>query len=151
MLLEVYPAGEAAIKDADGRSLARSIRGRGRVDPVFVESLDELDATVANLLEDGDVFVTLGADTAGAEGNENIAVLQHGFDNLVEPVEGFDEYRVDLAAAANGTRQRAAVGILDMALAGRVNLEQNQLIDLGQYLGKILEQVARARITVRLE
>ena len=42
ILLDVYPAGEKHIKDADGRSLARSIRGRGKVDPVFVEELKNL-------------------------------------------------------------------------------------------------------------
>ncbi len=66
ILLEVYPAGEAHIKDADGRSLARSIRARGKVDPVFVESLDGLDEQVESVLEDGDIFVTLGAGSIGA-------------------------------------------------------------------------------------
>jgi len=66
ILLEVYPAGESHIKDADGRALARSIRGRGKVDPVFVESLDGLDEVVENLLQDDDIFVTLGAGSIGA-------------------------------------------------------------------------------------
>ena len=66
ILLEVYPAGESHIKDADGRALARSIRGRGKVDPVFVEHLDGLDEIVENLLQDGDIFVTLGAGSIGA-------------------------------------------------------------------------------------
>ncbi len=66
ILLEVYPAGESPIKDADGRALSRSIRGRGKVDPVFVESLEGLDDVVENVLEDGDIFVTLGAGSIGA-------------------------------------------------------------------------------------
>ncbi|MFT5503601.1 MAG: UDP-N-acetylmuramate--alanine ligase [Gammaproteobacteria bacterium] len=65
-LLEVYPAGEKHIKDADSRSLARSIRGRGKVDPVFVENLDDLNEVVQNMLEDGDIFLTLGAGSIGA-------------------------------------------------------------------------------------
>lgn len=66
ILLEVYPAGESYIKDADSRALARSIRGRGKVDPVFVESLDGLDEVIETVLQDGDIFVTLGAGSIGA-------------------------------------------------------------------------------------
>lgn len=66
ILLDVYPAGESHIKDADGRALARSIRGRGKVDPVFVEELDGLDEVVETVLQDGDIFVTLGAGSIGA-------------------------------------------------------------------------------------
>ena len=66
ILLDVYPAGEDHIKDADGRALARSIRGRGKIDPVFVEDLDGLDDVVVSVLEDGDIFLTLGAGSIGA-------------------------------------------------------------------------------------
>jgi UDP-N-acetylmuramate--alanine ligase len=66
VLLDVYPAGESHIKDADGRALARSIRARGKVDPVFVEELAGLDEVVDTVLQDGDIFVTLGAGSIGA-------------------------------------------------------------------------------------
>lgn len=33
-MLDVYPAGEAPIPGADSRSLCRTIRGRGKVDPI---------------------------------------------------------------------------------------------------------------------
>ncbi|MCP4470872.1 MAG: UDP-N-acetylmuramate--L-alanine ligase [Gammaproteobacteria bacterium] len=66
ILLEVYPAGESHIKDADGRALARSIRARGKVDPVFVEDLQGLGDVVEAVLQDGDIFVTLGAGSIGA-------------------------------------------------------------------------------------
>ncbi len=66
VLLDVYPAGEKHIKDADGRALARSIRVRGKIDPVFVEDLDALAETVETVLEDGDIFLTLGAGSIGA-------------------------------------------------------------------------------------
>ena len=66
ILLDVYPAGESHIKDADGRSLARSIRARGKVDPVFVEELAGLDDVLETVLQDGDIFVTLGAGSIGA-------------------------------------------------------------------------------------
>jgi len=66
ILLDVYPAGESYIKDADGRALARSIRARGKVDPVFVEDLSGLEEVVGSVLQDGDIFVTLGAGSIGA-------------------------------------------------------------------------------------
>lgn len=66
ILLEVYPAGEAHIKDADGRSLSRAIRNRGQIEPVFVEQLEQLPEVLENLLQDDDVFVTLGAGSIGA-------------------------------------------------------------------------------------
>ena len=66
ILLDVYAAGESHIKDADGRALARSIRARGKVDPVFVEEVSELNDVVETVLQDGDIFVTLGAGSIGA-------------------------------------------------------------------------------------
>jgi len=66
VLTEVYAAGEKSIKDADGRALARSIRLRGKIDPVFVEDLDSLHEVVDSLLQDGDIFLTLGAGSIGA-------------------------------------------------------------------------------------
>jgi UDP-N-acetylmuramate--alanine ligase len=66
ILTEVYAAGEKPIKDADGRAMARAIRMRGKIDLVFVEQLEELDEVVASVLQDGDIFLTLGAGSIGA-------------------------------------------------------------------------------------
>ncbi len=65
LLLEVYAAGEAAIAGADGRSLARSIRNRGRVDPVFVAQVQDLPEALLGVLKDGDLLLTLGAGDIG--------------------------------------------------------------------------------------
>ncbi len=61
VLADVYPAGEAPIVAADGRSLARAVRVAGKVEPVFVESAAELGDAVRSRLRDGDVVVTMGA------------------------------------------------------------------------------------------
>ncbi len=61
ILLEVYSAGESVIPGADSRSLARSIRQRGQVEPLFVQSIEEVPALLADLLRDGDVVVAQGA------------------------------------------------------------------------------------------
>jgi UDP-N-acetylmuramate--alanine ligase len=55
LLLEVYAAGETAIEGADGRALARGIRARGKVEPVFVRSVAKLP----------DLVLTLGAGDIG--------------------------------------------------------------------------------------
>ena len=66
VLCEVYPAGEQPIAGADGRSLIRAVRARGRIDPVFVDPLDELPEVLTALLRDGDVVLTAGAGDIGA-------------------------------------------------------------------------------------
>ena len=66
LLTEVYAAGEAPIAGADGRALARAVRSRGRVDPVFVQKAQELPEALAGVLKDGDLLLTLGAGDIGA-------------------------------------------------------------------------------------
>ncbi|BBA36575.1 UDP-N-acetylmuramate--L-alanine ligase [Methylocaldum marinum] len=65
VLLDVYPAGEAALIGADGRALSRAIRVRGQVDPVFVEKLSDLFEILPGIIEAGDVVLTLGAGSIG--------------------------------------------------------------------------------------
>jgi len=66
ILLDVYPAGEKPIAGADGRSLSRAIRTRGKVDPVFVEQTADLPAALPGLLRDGDLLLLMGAGDIGA-------------------------------------------------------------------------------------
>jgi len=66
LITEVYAAGEAPISGADGRALCRAVRGRGRVDPVFVEDVETLPKVLNDLLQPGDVLLTLGAGSIGA-------------------------------------------------------------------------------------
>ncbi len=66
VLLDVYAAGEEPIAGADGRSMARAVRTRGAVEPVFVESLDDLKPVLEDLLADGDLVLTMGAGDIGA-------------------------------------------------------------------------------------
>jgi UDP-N-acetylmuramate--alanine ligase len=66
VLTEVYPAGEAAIVAADGRSLARALRVAGRIEPVFVERVDEVPQAILDTVRPGDVVITMGAGSIGA-------------------------------------------------------------------------------------
>jgi UDP-N-acetylmuramate--alanine ligase len=66
LLLEVYPAGEQPQGGDDGRALCRAIRARGQLEPIFVETVEELPEILAGVLHDGDVLLTLGAGSIGA-------------------------------------------------------------------------------------
>lgn len=66
LVTEVYAAGEESIAGADGRALCAAIRARGRVNPVFVEDIQALPEALMDVLEDGDVLLTLGAGSIGA-------------------------------------------------------------------------------------
>ena len=66
LLTEVYPAGEAPIAGADASALARSIRTRGRVEPVVVGGAAELATVLPGVLRDGDLLLLMGAGDIGA-------------------------------------------------------------------------------------
>ncbi len=65
LMLDVYPAGEQPIAGADGRALCRTIRSRGKLDPIFVPDGSALPAVLANVLQDGDLVLTQGAGDVG--------------------------------------------------------------------------------------
>ncbi|GAL36439.1 UDP-N-acetylmuramate-alanine ligase [Vibrio maritimus] len=65
VMLDVYSAGESPIAGADGRSLCRTIRTRGKLDPVFVPEMSGLPSVLSNLLQDGDLVLTQGAGDIG--------------------------------------------------------------------------------------
>ncbi|MBY4669022.1 UDP-N-acetylmuramate--L-alanine ligase [Burkholderia multivorans] len=65
VLTEVYAAGEAAIATANGDALSRALRAAGKVEPVFVETVDALPEALAKVAQDGDVVITMGAGSIG--------------------------------------------------------------------------------------
>lgn len=65
VLCEVYAAGEQVIPSADSRSLARAVRLRGKVDPVFIENIGEAPTILAGLARDGDIVLVTGAGDIG--------------------------------------------------------------------------------------
>ena len=66
LMLEVYSAGEKQIASADSRSLCRSIRLRGKVDPVYVKEESEVQEILSNLVRPGDIILTQGAGSVGS-------------------------------------------------------------------------------------
>ncbi|MEO6118268.1 MAG: cyanophycin synthetase, partial [Methylotenera sp.] len=65
LLTEVYSAGEAPIVAADTRSLIRSIRVAGKVEPLFVETTDELPQAILGVVQPNDVVIVMGAGSIG--------------------------------------------------------------------------------------
>ncbi|MEP5566910.1 MAG: UDP-N-acetylmuramate--L-alanine ligase [Halioglobus sp.] len=74
ILLEVYSAGEETISGADSRSLTRSIRQRGQIEPIFAESIDDVPQILSSVIEAGDVVITQGAGNIGAL-SKDLAVM----------------------------------------------------------------------------
>lgn len=69
-LTEVYAAGETLITGADGRSLSAGVRARGKINPVFIENIYQLPDVLCDLIQDGDILLTLGAGNIGAIAQE---------------------------------------------------------------------------------
>jgi len=75
LLADVYAAGEAPIVAADGRALARALRVAGKVDPVFVDDIADLAATIIEQARAGDVVVSMGAGTIGGVPSQVVELL----------------------------------------------------------------------------
>jgi len=65
LLAEVYAAGEAPIVAADGRSLVRALRVAGKVEPVFVDNIEDMPQAIVSNANDGDVVICMGAGSIG--------------------------------------------------------------------------------------
>lgn len=66
LLTDVYAAGEEPIAGADGRALARAVRSRGIVEPIFIEEIGMLPSVLGGIIEPNDIVLTLGAGNIGA-------------------------------------------------------------------------------------
>ena len=65
LLTEVYAAGEAPIVAADGRSLVRALRVAAKVEPVFVDNIEDMPQAIVSNANDGDVVICMGAGSIG--------------------------------------------------------------------------------------
>jgi UDP-N-acetylmuramate--alanine ligase len=65
LLLDIYAASEAPIDGIDSKSLCRSIRQRGKVDPVYVGTPAKLFSALPDILQHDDVLFMQGAGNIG--------------------------------------------------------------------------------------
>ncbi len=87
IMLDVYPAGEAPIPGADSRSLCRTIRARGKLDPILVSDIDAVPESLAQILEGDDLVLVQGAGTIGR-------VARKLADQKLQPVKKGEEHHV---------------------------------------------------------
>jgi UDP-N-acetylmuramate--alanine ligase len=66
MLCEVYAANEEPIIGADSAALCRALRARGKLDPILVKDVSEIQSTLGHVLQDKDVLLTMGAGSIGS-------------------------------------------------------------------------------------
>ena len=66
LLLEVYSAGEEFVPGADSKSLCRSLRQRGAVEPVYVTGIEQAPEVLRNVARAGDIVLTQGAGDVGS-------------------------------------------------------------------------------------
>jgi len=65
LMLNVYSAGENSIPGADSRSLCASIRQLGKIDPIFVEDIEQVLETLKSVVRSDDIVLTQGAGNIG--------------------------------------------------------------------------------------
>jgi UDP-N-acetylmuramate--alanine ligase len=66
VLSEVYAAGEVKIIGADGRALARALRLAGKIEPLFIEKIEDLPNAIIDIIKDQDVVLCMGAGSIGS-------------------------------------------------------------------------------------
>ncbi len=76
LLTEIYAAGEEPIAGADGRALCAAIRARGKVNPIFIEDVENLGKDLQSILQDGDLVLTMGAGSIGRAASQLKASLK---------------------------------------------------------------------------
>lgn len=64
-LMDVYAAGEEPIPEADGRALARAIRQRKSIEPIFISDDTKLMSILRDVVRDDDIVLMQGAGSIG--------------------------------------------------------------------------------------
>jgi len=66
LMSEVYAAGEEIISGATSNDLCRSVRNRGKLDPVYVHDIKDIPEALSHVVDAGDVVLMSGAGNIGA-------------------------------------------------------------------------------------
>ena len=84
VVTDVYPAGEAVIASASGAVLCERIRALGGVDPVYLEDVSLLPDKLPELVQPGDIVLTLGAGNIGRVARELVGKQSQGTEGGIE-------------------------------------------------------------------
>ena len=77
-LTEIYAAGEDSIEGVSGESLYRALKKRGHADVRFLPQKEELVAALLEMVQPGDIVLTLGAGDIYRAGVGLLSRLQEG-------------------------------------------------------------------------
>lgn len=73
VLTDVYAAGEEPISGYSSADLSRSIRARGKIDPIYIADIKNLSHDLNNIIQDEDLVLFVGAGSIGLITKEIIA------------------------------------------------------------------------------
>jgi UDP-N-acetylmuramate--alanine ligase len=76
LISEVYAAGEAKIVGADSRSLCRAIRLHSKIEPIFVDDIQNMAVEILDIAKDGDVVLCMGAGSIGTTSKNIVNIVQ---------------------------------------------------------------------------
>ncbi len=74
IVLDVYTAGEEPIAGAGSKNLCGSIRQRSALDPIYIETIEEVPALLNELVQNNDLVITQGAGSV----SKLVALLADG-------------------------------------------------------------------------
>ncbi|MGB2375869.1 MAG: UDP-N-acetylmuramate--L-alanine ligase, partial [Porticoccaceae bacterium] len=80
IVLDVYAAGEEPIVGAGSKNLCNSIRQRGIIDPIYVETMEQVPNLIASLVQADDIVLTQGAGSV----SKLVAMLK---DSQLKPIK----------------------------------------------------------------
>lgn len=70
LISEVYSAGELPIVAADSKALSRAVRVLGKVEPIFVEKVEDMLNTMLSFVINDDIVIIMGAGTISKVADE---------------------------------------------------------------------------------
>ncbi len=80
IVTEIYPAGEEAIPGINGSLIVQGVKDRGHKEAYFVKRKEEIPELAMDLIEEGDLVLTLGAGDIWRVGEELAGRLGRGKD-----------------------------------------------------------------------
>ena len=66
IVTKIYAAGEAPIKGFNGESLVKTIKKEKKINPIYINSLEDSINIINQIVNDGDILLIMGAGDIGS-------------------------------------------------------------------------------------
>ena len=66
IVTKIYAAGEAPIKGFNGESLVKTIKKEKKINPTYINSLEDSINIINQIVNDGDILLIMGAGDIGS-------------------------------------------------------------------------------------